>query len=52
MVIEQDALGLQQLSLKLISICEITIYGILHYSMLIRIVESYIMVLIQHAIPE
>ena len=45
---EQDALGLRQLSLKLISIRVITKYGKLHYSTLIRVVESCTMVLIQH----
>ena len=47
-VAEQDALGLRQLSLKLISTHIITKYGKLHYSMLIRVVESCTMVLIQH----
>ena len=46
---EQDALGLRQPSLKLISTRVITKYGKLHYSMLIRVVESCIMVLIQHS---
>ena len=46
---EQDALGLQQLSPKLISTRVITKYGKLHYSMLIRVVESCTMVLIQHS---
>ena len=46
---EQDALGLWQLSPKLISTRVITKYGKLHYSMLIRVVESCIMVLIQHS---
>ena len=50
MVVEQDALGLQQLSLKLISTCIITKYGKIHYSTLIRVVESCTMVLIQHII--
>ena len=45
---EQDALGLRQLSPKLISTCVITKYVKLHYSTLIRVVESYIMALIQH----
>ena len=45
---EQDALGLRQLSLKLISTHIITKYGKLHYSTLIRVVESCTMVLIQH----
>ena len=44
---EQDALGLQQLSPKLISTRIITKYGKLHYSTLIRVVESCTMVLIQ-----
>ena len=44
---EQDALGLRQLSPKLISTCIITKYGKLHYSMLIRVVESCTMALIQ-----
>ena len=48
MVVEQDALGLQQLSLKLISTHVITKYGKLHYSTLIRVVESCTMALIQH----
>ena len=47
-VVEQDALGLWQLSPKLISTCVITKYGKLHYSMLIRVVESCTMALIQH----
>ena len=47
-VVEQDAFGLQQLSLKLICTHIITKYGILHYSTLIRVVESCTMVLIQH----
>ena len=47
-VVEQDVLGLQQLSLKLICTCIITIYGKLHYSTLIRVVESCTMALIQH----
>ena len=47
-VAEQDALGLQQLSPKLISTGVITKYGKLHYSTLIRVVESCTMVLIQH----
>ena len=47
-VVGQDALGLQQLSLKLISTHIITKYGKLHYSTLIRVVESCTMVLIQH----
>ena len=38
---EQDALELQQLSLKLISTCMIIKYRILHYCTLIRVVESY-----------
>ena len=46
-VVEQDALGLRQLSPKLISTHVITKYGKLHYSMLIRVVESCTMVLIQ-----
>ena len=45
---EQDVLGLRQVSLKLISTCIITKYDELHYSMLIRVVESCTMVLIQH----
>ena len=45
---EQDALELQQLSPKLICTRVITIYGKLHYSTLIRVVESCTMVLIQH----
>ena len=45
---EQDALGLRQLSPKLISTRVITKYGELHYSMLIRVVESCTMALIQH----
>ena len=49
---EQDALGLQQLSLKLISIHIVTKYGKLHYSTLIRVVESCTMVLIQHGKPK
>ena len=49
-VVEQDALGLQQLSLKLISTRAVTKYGKLHYSMLIRVVESCTMVLIQQCI--
>ena len=44
---EQDVLGLRQLSLKLISTHIITKYGKLHYSTLIRVVESCTMVLIQ-----
>ena len=48
-VAEQDALGLQQLSPKLISTGVITKYGKLHYSTLIRVVESCTMVLIQHS---
>ena len=48
---EQDALGLQQLSLKLISTRVITKYGKLHYSTLIRVVESCTMVLIQQVMP-
>ena len=47
MVVEQDVLGLQQLSPKLISTRVITKYGKLHYSMLIRVVESCTMALIQ-----
>ena len=47
-VVEQDMLGLQQLSPKFISTRVITKYGKLHYSMLIRVVESCTMVLIQH----
>ena len=47
-VVEQDVLGLWQLSPKLICIRIIPKYGILHYSTLIRVVESYTMVLIQH----
>ena len=46
---EQDALGLRQLSPKLISTCIITKYGKLHYSTLIRVVESCTMAFIQHA---
>ena len=46
---EQDALGLRQLSLKLISTRIITKYGKLHYSTLIRVVESCTMALIQHS---
>ena len=46
---EQDALGLRQLSPKLISTHVITKYGKLHYSMLIRVVESCTMGLIQHS---
>ena len=46
---EQDALGLRQLSPKLISTHVITKYGKLHYSMLIRVVESCTMALIQHS---
>ena len=45
----QDVLGLQQLSPKLISTHVITKYGKLHYSMLIRVVESCTMALIQHS---
>ena len=48
-VAEQDALGLQQLSPKLISTGVITKYGKLHYSTLIRVVESCTMGLIQHS---
>ena len=48
---EQDALGLRQLSPKLISTHVITKYGELHYSMLIRVVESCTMALIQHIPP-
>ena len=48
---EQDVLGLQQLSLKLISTHIITKYGKLHYSTLIRVVESCTMVLIQQSLP-
>ena len=46
-IVEQDALGLQQLSPKLISTRIIAKYGKLHYSMLIRVVESCTMALIQ-----
>ena len=46
-VAEQDVLGVWQLSPKLISTHIITKYGKLHTSMLIRVVESYTMVLIQ-----
>ena len=46
---EQDVLGLRQLSPKLISTCIITKYGKLHYSTLIRVVESCTMALIQHS---
>ena len=46
---EQDALGLRQLSPKLISTCVITKYGKLHYSTLIRVVESCTMAFIQHS---
>ena len=49
-VVEQDALGLRQLSLKLISTCVITKYGKLHYSTLIRVVESCTIALIQHRV--
>ena len=49
-VVEQDALGLRQLSPKLISTHVITKYGKLHYSTLIRVVESCTMVLIQHSL--
>ena len=49
-VVEQDPLGLRQLSLKLISTRVVTKYGKLHYSMLIRVVESCTMVLIQQCI--
>ena len=49
MVVEQDALGLKQLSSKLISTRVITKYGKPHYSMLIRVVESCTMALIQHS---
>ena len=45
---EQDVLELRQLGPKLISTCIITKYGKLHYSTLIRVVESCTMVLIQH----
>ena len=48
-VVEQDPLGLQQLIPKLISTCVVTKYGKLHYSMLIRVVESCTMALIQHS---
>ena len=51
-VVEQDVLGLQQLSPKLISTCVITKYGKLHYSTLIRVVESCTMALIQHGSNE
>ena len=44
---EQDVLGLQQLSPKLICTHVIIKYGILHYCMLIMVVESCTMVLIQ-----
>ena len=44
---EQDALGLRQLSPKLISTHIITKYGKLHYSTLVRVVESCTMALIQ-----
>ena len=46
---EQDVLELRQLGPKLISTCIITKYGELHYSTLIRVVESCIMALIQHS---
>ena len=46
---EQDALGLRQLSPKLLSTHIVTKYGKLHYSTLIRVVESCTMVLIQHS---
>ena len=48
-IVEEDALGLQQLSPKLISTCIITKYGKLHYGTLIRVVESCTMALIQHS---
>ena len=48
-VVEQDVLGLQQLSPKLISTRVITKYGKLHYSTLIRVVESCTMALIQYS---
>ena len=48
---EQDVLELQQLSLKLISTHIITKYGKLHYSTLIRVVESCTMALIQQSLP-
>ena len=46
---EQDVLGLRQLSPNLINTRVITKYGKLHYSMLIRVVESCTMALIQHS---
>ena len=49
-VVEQDVLGLRQLSPKLISTHVITKYGKLHYSTLIRVVESCTMALIQQNI--
>ena len=49
-VVEQDALGLQQLSPKLISTHVITKYGKLHYSTLIRVVVSCTIALIQHRV--
>ena len=47
---EQDVLGLQQLSLKLISTRIVTKYGKLHYSTLVRVVESCTMALIQQGV--
>ena len=51
-VAEQDVLELQQLSPKFISTHVITKYGKLHYSTLIRVVESCTMALIQHMKPK
>ena len=47
---EQDVLGLRQLSLKIICTHVIIKYGILHFSTLIRVVESCTMALIQHPV--
>ena len=39
-VVEQDVLGLQQLSPKLICICNIIKYGKLHYSTWLRVLNG------------